>query len=61
MKPIHIRDRTGNIACSFLMVEERERKDAQEAEEKARNAALRGKVGFAKLVWKESVAYDFFK
>jgi len=46
----------------LVMVEERERKDAKEVEEKARKAALKGKVGFAKLVWKElPVAYDLFK
>ena len=32
---------------------ERETREAEEAQAKARRAALRGKVGFAKLVWKE--------
>jgi hypothetical protein len=34
-------------------IREREVKEAVEEAIKARNRALRGKVGFAKLVWKE--------
>ena len=34
-------------------IQEREVKEATEEAIKARNKALRGKVGFAKLVWKE--------
>ena len=34
-------------------IKEREVKEAAEEAIKARNKALRGKVGFAKLVWKE--------
>ena len=34
-------------------IQEREVKEATEEAIKARNRALRGKVGFAKLVWKE--------
>ena len=46
----------------LVMVEQREQYDVKKAEEKARKAALRGKVGFAKLVWKKlCVAYDLFK
>jgi exoribonuclease II len=42
--------------------QEREVKDAEEAQAKTRRAALRGKVGFAKLVWKEfSMSSDLFE
>ena len=41
--------------------EERVAKKREEEAIKARKAALRGKVGFAKLVWKEMpVSFDIF-
>ena len=42
-------------------VKQREAKEAEECQAKARRSALRGKIGFAKLVWKEMpVAFDVF-
>jgi hypothetical protein len=42
-------------------IQEREQQDAEEQRAKARRAALRGVVGFAKLVWKEMpVQYGLF-
>lgn len=38
--------------------EEREVKEQQAMEEKERAAALRGKIGFAKMVWKEGYQMD---
>lgn len=42
-------------------INQREAKEAEEGQAKARRSALRGKIGFAKLVWKEMpVAFDIF-
>jgi hypothetical protein len=47
------------IRVKALEIEE---KEAKEGRIKARNKALRGKMGFAKLVWKElSMDVDIFK
>jgi hypothetical protein len=45
-----------------VKAKEREAKDAADKVIKARNKALRGKVGFAKLVWKMlSMDIDIFE
>jgi hypothetical protein len=46
-----------------LEIEEKEAKEGRiKARNKARNKALRGKIGFAKLVWKElSMDIDIFE
>ena len=46
------------VAEALRIKEEREVKEQQAMEEKERAAALRGKIGFTKMVWKEGYQMD---